>query len=695
MEIDYWLYKQMIMKRLTFFASVMLAVMVFFGCNQNTPDQKSPKGIKVIDKQYAESYYGYAEISVPAGVTTVYMENYAGLDAQGNKKNLKVTPIRVNPIVETPKDGKDVEPFGKVKLLFEAPAQTMVAVYYVAGNGAEHYSLDNHGNYAPARFAEEDPEERIEEVYSLNDFPVDQITSGQFGQTRYVQVQWNFAWENSPATGNVNAKTFPKDVVLYDADHDHTLRYKFAYDGGGFAGYFLEDAYTVENYIVVARKYSNSCGHCGEGCPYCMPWGCSCGCGGTVNPNFHPNGNLLASATDAEVIEEPTDVPALAPVDVTVVKLQEPAPYVTSDEDQTFYHSSGCVFFEDSWPTINQGGVYDTDFDDCVIDYDIEAKTVADELLESQGYREQVKVVLHLRAVGSDLNNGPYRVGLKLEGFDTENVEYIEQFFTLDSWQNPHGELPAFTETTIQRNSGHYEGDKQNPIVEMAHIFTMNQERAGVGANAEYTYVNGSFTNHTVFNLTFGFKGGPDDSQYDPALASITSPTTLAAIQNQKFYNVIPGYINVAGGLVTQTVIYHMKPRAEMSPAERDAVKANMIASVMETTKQNFYIIKKDFTPIGLKGYEPVMLHNESVNPYNTKYNNGVTNGSLDSSIPYYGTNGTVWGFKCPTLTRHIWNKLYFSQAYPHYEEWVTSKGASHANWYNEDVDDLFLTCWW
>ena len=49
------------MKRFMFLASVMLATLMLTGCNPgNQPEKKSPKGIKVIDKSYAESYYGYA-----------------------------------------------------------------------------------------------------------------------------------------------------------------------------------------------------------------------------------------------------------------------------------------------------------------------------------------------------------------------------------------------------------------------------------------------------------------------------------------------------------------------------------------------------------------------------------------------------------------------------------------------------------
>ena len=384
-----------------------------------------------------------------------------------------------------------------------------------------------------------------------------------------------------------------------------------------------------------------------------------------------------------------------APYSSASVNLPEPSRYVSSDEGQTFYHSSGVVMFEDSWPTMTQGGVYDTDFDDVVIDYDFEAKVMPDSKLETDRTREQVKVVLHLRAVGSGNPNRPSRVGVRMEGFDQQYVASIEEHFTLDSYNNPHGELPAFTQTTIQRNSAVYTDDPMNPVVEMAHIFTLNEERAGVGADAEYTYSNGSFSNHTVFNLTYGFKP-QDKSQYDPELETMTLPYPFKNIVKQKYYNCIPGYINVAGGLVTYTVIFNMKPRAAMSAEESEKARRNMIEAVINTTAQNFYIINKDFTPIGLKGYSPVLIHKESVTPFNNKLQTAMSDGNIASADnPYAGTNGMVWGVKCPTLTKHVWNKLYFSQAYPGYEAWVTSMGATNADWYYNGVDDRFMVCEW
>ena len=257
--------------------------------------------------------------------------------------------------------------------------------------------------------------------------------------------------------------------------------------------------------------------------------------------------------------------------------------------------------FEDSWPEITKGGVYDTDFDDVVVDYDFEAKVMPDSMLESDGTREQVKVVLHLRAVGSGNPNRPSRVGVMMENFDQQYVESVEEHFTLDSYNNPHGTLPAFTETTIQRNSAVYTSDSKNPVVEMAHIFTLNEERAGSGDNAVYTYRNGNFSNITVFNLTYGYKP-QDKSQYDPELETMELPSPgFKNIIKQKFYNCIPGYMNVAGGLITYTVIFNMKSRAGLGSEEREMAKQNMIDAVINTTAQNFYIINRDFTPIGLK----------------------------------------------------------------------------------------------
>ena len=623
------------MKRIKKFLYIIFAAMFMIACNPVVPEKDFPKGIEVFNPDSVDSYYGFAEVSVPAGVSTIYLENYSGIDEQGHKIDLRVNELNVEPIISEPENGKDVEPFGTIKVMFESTDKTMVALYYPIVENAERDDMN------------------VINIYVLNDFRINKISYGEFGKTKYVQIPWDYS------LGEL------KDIYVYNEEHNYNLHYVYAHARlGNGEGYVLSDMYEIVDGVIVKDLYPGAK----------MPW----------------DVEELINSDEIKIIRRSPERVLSAP-DVISVILPEPAPYITTDEGHTFYHSSGCVMFEDSWPEVNNSGVYDLDFNDCVIDYDFEARTVDDERLANEAWREQVKVVIHLRAVGSDK---PYRVGVKLEGFDQDNVASIEQHFSLDSYENPHGTLPKFTETTVQHNSGHYETDPMNPIVEMAHIFTLNQERAGIGSNAEYTYVNGDLINPTVFNLCYGYKP-LDESQYKPELKTITYPTTLANIQKKKWYNAIPGYINVAGGLITYTVIYHMKNRSLMPAEEREAVKQNMIDAVINTTSQNFYIINKDWTPVGLKGYEPVFLHNQSINKYQTAQDVGVANGTLDANVPYAGTNGSVWGIKCPTLTRHIWNKLYFSQAYPHYMEWIQSNGTSHQDWYHEDVNDLYLTCWW
>lgn len=380
-------------------------------------------------------------------------------------------------------------------------------------------------------------------------------------------------------------------------------------------------------------------------------------------------------------------------VTASIAQLTEPKEYKTSDLGYTCYHSSGAIFLEDIWPrsTRNHDGKYDTDFNDVVFDYDIEAVVVPDELLASEGWREQVKVVLHLRATsGSEAD----KAGVILEGFDTEKyVENITEYRTFDSWQNPHGTLPNWTVNTLQAKSSHNETVALRPIVEVGSIYSM-KEKIGAG-NEEYVRVNdngSTFT--TVLNPNVNnYWKTPKTEQYSSDLADLYKKynyTTLEKTQKTGYYNVVPGYVNVSGGLYTYTVIYHMKNRSGKTAAEKKEMLDNMIDAVYNTYNQNFYIVLKDGTPVGLPGYEPY-------DGYVNKYNEVVSANSskLDSTTPYKSKDGLVWAFKCPTLTRHMWNKLPFIAAYPHYLEWIDSKGKDYADWYYTDTDARFMTCWW
>jgi len=383
--------------------------------------------------------------------------------------------------------------------------------------------------------------------------------------------------------------------------------------------------------------------------------------------------------------------------EIVPVYLPEPAEYETADIVQTVYQSSGVVMFEDSWPNLS-GNINDDDYNDVVVDYDVTAEVVSDSFARAK--TEQLKVVLHVRAVSGDQ---PHRVGMVLEGFDMRNVEQVLEYKTLDSFASGHGELPGWTGVTLQENSLHYDplateypcDAWDRPAIEIGKIDILNNPSRGAGTET-YIYHNNEGDVEHVMNPAlrqYSAWGDEHKEQYSPELPA----DVLKKAQNTKYYNVVPGYVNVAGGLYTYTVIYIMKPRTAMTAEQSAAVKQNMLDAVVNTTHQNFYIVKSDYTPVGLKGYAPYDFSVKHYADYSAKYQSvfNANKDHLSASNYYEGKNGEVWGFKCPTLTKHVWNKLGFGRAYPHYKEWVDSNGASHPQWYIEDVDGKYLTCWW
>ena len=372
-----------------------------------------------------------------------------------------------------------------------------------------------------------------------------------------------------------------------------------------------------------------------------------------------------------------------APQAQTSVTIEEPAPYTTEDGGMSFYHSSGVVMFDDSWPGApSETTGFIADYNDVVVDYDFEARIASDDMLAEEGWREQLKVVLHIRAVGGDR---PNRVGLIMENFDTRYIDLndIELHKSLDSYMNPHGELPSSFERRIGQNCIHDESNPTRPWIEIGGLHRLNQNLSEANLSCEeYTYTNydenGNLvsTKH-VFNPSFGYWSAPDQSQYDPEIKR----------KAQHYYNAIPGYVNVHGGLITITVIYHKLPRAEMSPEESEAAKQNMIDAVMNTTNQNFYIMIMDYSEIGLKGYQPR-------DSFKSKYNSVVAGSSYLTDSNYYtGSDGQVWGIKAPVMTRHLWEKYPLSQAYPQFKDWIAGDAAA-SGWYL-NYDSKYLCCEW
>ena len=680
------------MKKYLHFLAGALVVMTAVACTEDPlPKKEAESSLDVFSKTVPTGYYNVANVSVPAGVETIYIE-YKGAD--GHKK---VVAQPVKPLVAAPENGKDVEPFGTVSLLLKSVRPSKVSVYYLLNEVSTKASSDD----------------RVDIVENL---PINMVTSGEFGKTRYVQMQWSYAWENKEIYQwhYENVRIFPSDIVMYDAEHNHTLRYKYAYSGVSGEGYMLDDAYEIVDHVATKVKY-NYCGPgCGN-CQYCMPWGCSCGCGGwdnngkpilNPNPDFVPNGNQLEQAQSEGAS---TDVPVI-PENVIEVPLPEPAGYVTTDGDYTNYHSSGVVMFDDKWPNMPgyaEDGSYDVDYNDVVVDYDIEAVTVSDALLATEGWREQVKVVLHVRALGG---KDIWRVGVALENFNTDYVQSISDHKTLDSWQNPHGTLPGWaTNILFTENSIHYDavsgsvfsGSTTRPSIEIGQLQAFNGERRDGAGWMTYQHKDdhGNVTEHVMNPALKQYASWkePHTNQYTADLAEKANPA-LNVIQAKTFYNTIPGYVNVDGGLYTFTVIYHMKNRATMDANDREAAKQNMIDAVMNTTAQNFFAVKRDFAPIGLKGYQPLDYKTKDNHIYANEYQKFFQKNAanLDSNTTYVSKDGRVWAFKAPVKTRHLWEMQAFAKGYPNFDKWAKSDGTEAVDWYKDDtVNYTFLSCEW
>jgi len=326
------------------------------------------------------------------------------------------------------------------------------------------------------------------------------------------------------------------------------------------------------------------------------------------------------------------------------------AKYVTSDGPQTFYHSSGVVMFDDSWPNNPVIGSVDADFNDVVIDYDIEAKTLDANTAPSQTWREQVKVVMHVRAIGGTYPQG---VGLYLEGLSSKYIDNTSTKLTIGNYNTD--EIPANSlNASVSSNGDH-------PKIQINNLGWLNS------SEAQTTYYTNSKTGiKQLFNNRTYNKFQAEKYTYNNGTAPL-------------FYNVNSGYINQGGDLFTLTVIFRYKDRTSMTETESAAQLSDMIEAVTNTEKQNFYIITNSKYEIHLKGYNPT--------PSYTTYTTDVakSNVAMSSTATYCTNDGLVWGIKTPVLTGHVWERVSFYGVYAKYKSFIQSSGMQDKDWYIED----------
>lgn len=309
--------------------------------------------------------------------------------------------------------------------------------------------------------------------------------------------------------------------------------------------------------------------------------------------------------------------------------------YVTNDGGFTNYHSSGVAMFEDTWPSksnvdnIPVGELFG-DFNDFVADYDLES-TINDTADPAQTWKEQLKVVMHVRAMGGGY---PQRFGLLLEGFDKQYVD--------DS------------KTEVKVTLGNYKTDIADPLT--ASVVWQG--------------------NHPIIYIN-------DLSKLIDKTSAAKNGLTLGSVH--KLYNTEnDANLNVAKGLFTITVIFKGADRSQLSASEADAQAANYKSAVINTRQQNFFLVTKQ----GKKNYEIHMQNYAPTEAYAASYSKDLNDKAegvvvaKDPNNTYTAADGNVWGFKVPTLTRHATEHTAFTVAYPMYKEWLQNRTASAADWY-------------
>ncbi len=379
----------------------------------------------------------------------------------------------------------------------------------------------------------------------------------------------------------------------------------------------------------------------------------------TVNV-YDMQGTLLAKNVPVAAVDGTVAGAAMMPEDAV-------KNYVSSDANQIFYHSSGVAMFDDSWPKTY---TKDEDYNDVVIDYDIETKYVDMSVIPDQAWREQVKVVMHLRSMGGEY---PTTAGLYLESLDTKYITNVETSLSLGNMGDFNAENMGITYDVNL--------DGEHPLITFNNLQWLVSEEAKTATyekNGQAWFVN----------------------PRDPSKIAINNnPLPYTDKIADTFYNVNAGIINTGGSLFTLTVIFKGIDRNELSAEEGQKQIEHFINATMDVNKQNFFIgchtEFANYLEVHMKGYDPT--------PDYTSYDaHNAIGVAKDNSTTYSGADGSIYGMKVPVMTRHAYEKKPFHLAYPEFEAWFESNGESNADWYlrpdgyaTPNIPSNYVSCEW
>lgn len=336
-------------------------------------------------------------------------------------------------------------------------------------------------------------------------------------------------------------------------------------------------------------------------------------------------------------------------VSVTL-RLPEDAVQPTSETDcgYLFYHNTGVAMFEDGWPT-QPNSWYDEDFNDVVFEYDLKVtECQSEEQMAIQGSKEELLLTLDVRAVGGIY---PAKLGVVLEGLDSKFVDMISASIILKGGQ---GTMETLDEKLLSKDS---------KVEVKKNSWNWSSDPAGTKSRFAVLTVDKTPAEGTVIALD--------------GLSSLRD-------NNKDMFQAVRGKIRE--GLPMLRAEIRLIGKSDLKGADRAAQLEAFRELILDTKRQNFFIVTNQQVEIHMKGYAPTSA-------FQAKYDELVAkDNALDAA--YSNANGYTWGVKVPVGTQHAYEGMPFKEAYPKFIEWVDTKGAQNKDWY-EDFDPEKTIRYW
>ena len=255
---------------------------------------------------------------------------------------------------------------------------------------------------------------------------------------------------------------------------------------------------------------------------------------------------------------------------------------------------------------------------------------------------------MHIRAMGGGYAQ---KFGLLLEGLEKQYVDTtnINVNVTLGNYGEPTDPLTAEVKWDANDHPVIYINDLQKLIKD----------------------VDGNTT-----------KGQPGVNSNGLLLSAV--PATAVTMASNPLYNTKNDVnLNVGKGLITVTVTFRGAERSKITAEQHVAQTENYKNAVINTNLQNFFLVtlqESKTYEIHMSGYQPTSFYTT----YAADMNDHAAGAAVakDAAKTYTAADKNVWALKVPVITRHATERTAFIDAYPLYNDWITTGNPSSALWY-------------